>query len=140
MKERKMAVKLSTIIEGMGMANMETRVYYDRKKNELKYFGDYMDLSEEEAEEEEFNENLVSLPNQYEIHEYKMMEEFIEKIDDPKDYNCMAIAIQGRGAFRRFKDMAINLGLIEDWYKFRDEKYKEIAREWCENHNINYVE
>ena len=53
-----MAVKLSTIIEGMGMADLETRVYYDRKENELKYFGYYMDLSEEEAEEEEFNENL----------------------------------------------------------------------------------
>ena len=36
------------------------------------------------------------------------MEEFIESIEDPKDYNCMAIAIQGRGAFRRFKDMAIS--------------------------------
>ena len=135
-----MAVKLSMIVEGLEMTDDETRVYYDPKNNELKYFGDYMDLDEEEREEEEFNDDLISLPSQYEIHEYSMMEEFIESIEDPKDYNCMAIAIQGRGAFRRFKDMAINLGLIDKWYKFRDEKYKEIAREWCERHGLEYEE
>ncbi|MBR4610608.1 MAG: hypothetical protein IKO38_09190 [Erysipelotrichaceae bacterium] len=135
-----MKVKLALIIEGMEFSNDEIRAYYDPKNNELKYFGDYMDLDEEEREEEEYNDDLIGLPDHYDINEYSMMEEFVEGIEDPKDYNCMAIAIQGRGAFRRFKDMAINLGLIEDWYKFRDEKYKEIAREWCENHNINYVE
>lgn len=135
-----MAVKLSMITEGMEMADDETRVYYDPKNNELKYFGDYMDLDEEEREEEEYNDDLISLPDKYEIHEYSMMEEFVEGIEDPKDYNCMAIAINGRGAFRRFKDMAANLGLLEKWYKFREEKYKEIAREWCERHDLEYEE
>lgn len=80
------------------------------------------------------------LPSKYEIHEYSMMEDFIETIDDEKLYNQLYIAINGQGAFRRFKDTCINFKIIEDWYKFRDKKYKEIATHWCKENNIDYEE
>ena len=80
------------------------------------------------------------LPSKYDIHEYSMMEDFIETIDDVKLYNQLCIAINGPGAFRRFKDTCINFEIIEDWYKFRDKKYKEIAINWCKENNIDYEE
>ena len=67
-----------------------------------------------------------------------MMKEFIETIEDVKLYNQLQIAINGRGAFRRFKDTCINFDIIEAWYKYRDKRYKDIAIEWCNDNNINY--
>ena len=134
-----MKVKLSEIIDGMqNNDGFETRVFYSLKENGLKYYGDYFDNDDQNENEEDFSDDLIILPDQYEIHEYRIMEEFLETIEDVKTYNCMAIAMQGKGAFRRFKDMAINLGLIEDWYKFRNEAYKKIAIRWCEDHDLEY--
>lgn len=78
------------------------------------------------------------LPTKYDIYEYSMMEDFAETIEDIILKNQLYIALKGSGAFRRFKDTSINFDIINDWYKFRDEKYKEIAIEWCNKNNIKY--
>lgn len=44
--------------------------------------------------------------------------------------------IQGSGAFRRFKDMVDALGMHEQWFEYRDGRYREVAREWCEGEGI----
>lgn len=133
-----MKVKLDDVVEALDFVNMEHDAYYNPLKNEFFYsdIGDYTDLNEDELDE--LFENSIGLPTQYEINEYSMMEEFIETIEDVKLYNQLQIAINGQGAFRRFKDTCINFDIIEDWYKYRDEKYKEIAIEWCNDNNINY--
>lgn len=63
--------------------------------------------------------NSIILPTQYELNEYGMIQEFIETIEDKRLYNQLLIAINGRGAFRRFKDTWINFDIINDWYKFK---------------------
>ncbi len=133
-----MKVKLDDVIEALEFVNMEHDAYYNPLKNEFFYsdIGDYTDLNEDELDE--LFENSIGLPTQYEINEYSMMEEFIETIEDVRTYNQLQIAINGRGAFRRFKDTCINFDVIEDWYKFRDEKYKETAIEWCNDNNIKF--
>ena len=133
-----MKVKLDYVVEALDFVNMEHDAYYNPLKNEIFYsdIGDYTDLNEDELDE--LFENSIGLPTQYEINEYSMMEEFIETIEDVKLYNQLQIAINGSGAFRRFKDTCINFDIIEAWYKFRDKKYKDIAIEWCNDNNINY--
>jgi hypothetical protein len=48
------------------------------------------------------------------------------------------IAIKGNGAFRRFKDVAASISLIDDWYEFRDSCYRSLAEEWCEDHDLEW--
>ena len=74
----------------------------------------------------------------YDINEYEMMEEFADTIEDVRLQNQLYISLNGSGAFRRFKDTCINYDIIDDWYKFRDEKYKDIAINWCQENNIKY--
>lgn len=50
--------------------------------------------------------------------------------------NMAEQAIRGKGAFRRFKDCLFDLGMEQEWYKYRDACYEKIAREWCEKHGI----
>lgn len=49
-------------------------------------------------------DRFIRLLGQYEIHEYRMMEDFIDALDNQKLQTELYRAIQGRSAFRRFKD------------------------------------
>ncbi len=62
---------------------------------------------------------------------YRDMEHFIATVDEPGRADRLGIAIDGRGAFRRFK------GTIsrwpdeqERWYRFSDERRRGRARQW----------
>jgi GAF domain-containing protein len=83
---------------------------------------------------------FLPLPTRFEINEYQIMEAFCLSQDDPRVCGRLRQAIQGRGAFRRFKDEIHDLGIAEPWYRYRDEAYKQIALRWCEDHEIAYVD
>ncbi len=133
-------IKLSEVIDALEFTNNEIEYYYNPDNDEIfmSNIGDYENLNEDELDE--LFEKSIMLPTRYDINEYSMMEDFIETIDDVKLYNQLYIAINGSGAFRRFKDTCINFEIIEDWYNFRDKKYKEIAINWCKENNIDYEE
>ncbi len=38
------------------------------------------------------------------------------------------------------KDTLRRLGIEKDWYRFREEAFKEIARDWLQANNIPFVE
>lgn len=82
----------------------------------------------------------IPLPGQYEINEYRIMEEFIYGLPEGRNQDTLERAIQGRGAFRRFKDRLFDLNLEQKWYDYRDCTYKRIAKEWCEKYNIDIIE
>ena len=131
-------VKLDDIIEALQETSQEIDFYYnpDNKEIFMSNIGDYEDLNEDELDE--LFAKSIMLPTRYEINEYSMMESFIETIDDKTIHNQLLIAINGPGTFRRFKDTCLNFDIIEKWYKFRDEKYKRIAIDWCNKNNIDY--
>ena len=134
-----MKVKLDDIIDALEFVNsdIDSSAYLNPNTYEIVYVDEFSDYSEEDLED--IYEEYINLPSKYDINEYNMMVEFIETIKDEKLYNQLYTSINGSGAFRRFKDTCINYDIIDDWYKFREEKYKEIAVSWCEDNNIEYI-
>ena len=130
-----MKIKLSEVIDALEFTNNEIEYYYNPDKEEI-FIGDFEDLNEDELDE--LFEKSIMLPTRYDINEYEMMEDFTETIDDTRLQNQLYISLNGTGAFRRFKDTCINFDIINDWYKFRDEKYKKIAINWCKENNIEF--
>ena len=137
-----MKCKLSLIIEGMDRANVNETYYLNENNGRVWVSTDmgnfYIDNNEELSDEYLYNDSSISLPGQYEINEYKIIKDFIETIKDNQMKNQLLIVIQGTGAFRRFKDSCINYGIINDWYKFKNNVYYELAKEWCLWNNIDY--
>ena len=80
------------------------------------------------------------LPRQYDMNEYRMMEEFIYDLPAGRAQDALDAAIRGKGAFRRFKDRLYDFDLQEKWYKYRDDCYEQIARDWCERFGIEIEE
>ncbi|WP_010529177.1 UPF0158 family protein [Lentibacillus jeotgali] len=85
-------------------------------------------------------EKYLPIPSQFDIDEYGMIEDFCFSIKDSNAQDKLLHAIRGKGAFRRFKDMIIDLDLEKDWYAYRDERYKQVAIEFCEDHGLGYIE
>lgn len=133
-------VTLSKIIEGLEMVNDITDCYYNPNKDEifLSDIGEYENLTEDEIDE--LFEKSIILPTQYEINEYQIMTDFIEIIENEKIKEKLQNIIQGKGAFRRFKDYCFQVNIIQDWYRFKEKKYKEIAIEWCKQNGLKYKE
>jgi len=62
---------------------------------------------------------------------YRDMESLIASVEDPGRAERLARAIDGRGAFRRFKDeLARWPGELERWYGLSEERQRGRARSW----------
>ena len=82
---------------------------------------------------------FLGFQQKFEIHEYNIMEEFIQTLKG-EDADKLEQVIQGRGAFRRFKDMVNRRGITKQWYDFQADYYRNLAIAWCQEHGIEYVE
>ncbi len=62
---------------------------------------------------------------------YRDMVRFIDTVDDGDRADRLGIAVQGRGAFRRFKDVLARWpGELDRWYEFSNERQRGRARAW----------
>jgi len=78
------------------------------------------------------------IPQQDSHAGYGDMADFIASLEDDRAREVLAVAIQGSGAFRRFKDaLARNPDLEASWYTFRDARTLERLLEWLEEEEIS---
>jgi hypothetical protein len=68
---------------------------------------------------------------------YQDMADFAEAISDERAGRRLARAIQGKGAFRRFKDeLHEEQDLLPAWYAFRDARAKRRAVQWLADNSL----
>ena len=100
---------------------------------ELEYYQDVKQILEGNA-------RYLKLPSKFDIHEYAIMERFSMYYPNEKVSNILLGKIRGSGAFRRFKDTIYEYDIENDWFKYRDEAYKEIVIAWLASNDIAYVD
>jgi predicted nucleotidyltransferase len=62
---------------------------------------------------------------------YRDMQDFVARVPDRRAADLLERAIEGRGAFRRFKDTLFEFPeLRETWFKFHDVRMRRRAIEW----------
>lgn len=120
-----MAVDLNELTGILQSLSDEETLWYDRDS------GKYIDDPDE-------GEDIAALPEKQEINAYGFMEDFIAGLPDGQAKEWLGNSIRGRGAFRRFRGTCERFGLLDDWYAFEEECYKDIARQWCDDNNIPY--
>lgn len=101
--------------------------------------GMYVESDEELAEVIENSCSYVRLPNQYDIHEWRIMEEFALTMASETKQNRLLRALHGKKAYRRFKDEIINMGEDQAYYDYRFQAFCRIAQEWLEVNQIPYA-
>ena len=130
---------LDVAAEEFEMISSETHLFYNAKTGDFDFYSDSIDA--EDSDDDKFDEDdWISAPRQWEIGEFKMMVDFTDTIAEPYKNELLSIALDGKGAFRRFKDTLNRVDLEDEWYAFKHEAYVEIAREWCEDNGIEYTD
>ena len=72
--------------------------------------------------------------------QYRWMERFIPMVEDPDLQAKLSQAIDGKGAFRRFKDVLMAYGPErERWFSFRSERLRIFMEAWLSAHALNPV-
>lgn len=114
--------------------------YLDLETGELLQVFDFdAELVGDDAVEEsrELNERIEREPARYARvpvletqEEYLLMERFAESLPDEEDRTDLQRALQGKGAFRRFKDAAHRIGKRDDWFAFQEAEVERLARRW----------
>ena len=132
-----MKISIDEIVDALEMVDETSQAFYNADTGEIEWLGDFMDGEEydELVERIEFG-NYISLPSKYDINEYSIMEDFIYSLPTGEVQSKLQRAIKGKGAFRRFKDVVNYLGIVKDWYSFRDGAYRSIAVQWCREHGL----
>lgn len=72
--------------------------------------------------------------------QYRWMERFIPMVDEAELRGKLAHAIDGKGAFRRFKDVLMSYNADrERWFAFRSERLRTFMEAWLTAHAIKAV-
>jgi len=152
-----LVVSLRHVVDGLQMVSSDTRAYLNRITGELTNLNvaelDLMEMAEEEnvedgpdwqreyyrkMEEILSSDDYLVLPDSFEIHEYKIMQDFCYTIPDDNTSGLFLDMLHGSGAFRRFKDLIYRYGIENDWFAYKDQAYKQIAITWLEREGIAY--
>jgi hypothetical protein len=73
--------------------------------------------------------------------QYRWMERFIATVEEEELRRRLNIAIDGKGAFRRFKDALMSHPVDrERWFAFRSERLRSCMESWLTAHGIKAVD
>lgn len=130
-----MKIPLKDIVEILEITNDLNRGYYNKNDHTLNVIFDEFN---NDLEFEDEPEHLIFLPTQYDLNEYDMMEDFILNITDNETRDTLFSAINGRGAFRNFKDSILRFNIHDSWYVHKHKALTRIAQRWCEENGLEY--
>lgn len=83
-------------------------------------------------------DDVVSVPQDGFLDAYNMMEDFAYSIPGPYQDKLLD-ALQGKGAFRRFREAVNRLNITEHWYTYRDSRLRREIRTWCDVMGIDWT-
>lgn len=138
---RKVKANLSELIDAFDNCRIEYEYYLDTKTGELLLVSDeFMDTNETKEIYERLDsepERCLSIPTESSRERYQDMAAFTESLEDENLKEKLWIALNGRGAFRRFKDVLLSYPeKREEWFKFQDKRLEKRVMEWLEENEI----
>lgn len=138
-----MTIPLKQVIQAIEEANEVFTSFWDTKTGKTVYLADPLMTDEMDeslvAEIENAPERYLRFPSKHEIHQYRIMEDFIDQLSPGKAREELAYAIRGKDAFRQFKQSVRYHGLEQRWY-YLTEAYRELAIHWCAEECLEYIE
>ncbi len=97
------------------------------------YDVDESDLRLHDAIEKDGGKRYVRIPHIESWQGYQDMKDFVEAASSSRVRELLAVAIDGSGAFRRFKDVLARYPSWEkEWYAFQQAKEEFRVKEWLD--------
>ena len=96
-----------------------------------------LDQSEQRSKVAASPESFVRIESAASREQYRWMERFVTMVTDPALRERLVIAIDGKGAFRRFKDVLVAYPAErERWFSFRGDLLHWQIQKWMEREQL----
>ncbi len=100
------------------------------------YFRSEWDDPEDEDEDEFDCDHFIEIPHKNDLNlGQALVIEFAEK-NLPDDLDLVRSIFERRGAYRRFKKLLDERGLLQIWYDYENTSQKEALRAWIRENRI----
>ncbi len=97
----------------------------------LVFYGESEEEEESRRRTEEDRERYVRVEPASSREQYRWMEKFVSTVNESSLRERLLIAIDGKGAFRRFKDLLVHYpGVRERWYTYRSTHLHDHINHW----------
>jgi Uncharacterised protein family (UPF0158) len=134
-------IDLYTLEAAMEDSDLANRYFLNLVSGEVVFFSDHLGLSDEDeclAEEIDGSNDYVAIERIPSYVAYKWMVDFVDEMVAPSDEHAaekLSIALNGKGAFRRFKDTLhrVDEQWLQAWYQWRDKQLKAAVDEWLKS-------
>lgn len=131
-------IDMTMLEAAMEDSDLANSYFLNLVTGEVVFFSDYLGLSEEDEqllEEIDGSTEYVAIERIPSHEAYQWMVDFVEEVVAPADENAaekLSIALDGKGAFRRFKDTLhrVDEQWLQAWYQWRDKRLKAAVDEW----------
>jgi hypothetical protein len=122
------AVDLADLAQALEDHSYDHSWWLDRRTGEIVLWSDWF---EEQGEEDPETRGLLPIEPILSHEGYADMQDFIALVRDPGARHLLERAIEGRGAFRRFKDALFDFPeLRQAWFAFHDARMARRALDW----------
>jgi hypothetical protein len=143
-KKKILKIDLDELYSAMENSSYEVEYYLDLETGEILFVSEGMDDEETGKLKIQIGEELDRyelIPKAESYEGYRDMQAFIATVEDDHLSELLEVAINGKGAFRRFKDVLLNYPEErERWFQFKDDRMKERALEWLDDIDVTLVE
>ena len=135
------SVDLDMLETAMEDSDLSNRYYLNMVSGKVVFFSDFLGLSEEDerlSEEIDESDDYIAVDRIPSHEAYQWMVDFVDEIVAPSDENAaekLSIALEGKGAFHRFKDTLhrVDEKWLQAWYQWRNKQLKAAVDEWLKS-------
>jgi len=140
---KKITINKSQLFDQFEFSSSEMTFYLDAKTGEVVFVSEFSDLDDDSETQELIEsdpERFIAFPEQDSISGYNDMVDFVNNIKTRELQEKFEIALNGRGAFRRFKDVLLDYPKErEAWFTFEEERRRQRLEEWLEDEEIEII-
>lgn len=131
-------VDLRSLAEALEDHSPETVWWFDPRTCETEpHLADPDLVGLDQDEEHPLDRGLIRIEPIPSREAYQDMEDFIDRVRDPRARDLLERAIAGRGAFRRFKDTLLDFQELRAvWFAFHDARMERRAIEWLADEGL----
>jgi len=144
MEKKTLRINLDELCDAMENSSFENEYFLNLETGDILFISEYIDDEETEKSkdkiEEEFD-RFEQIPKVGSREGYEDMQDFIATVEDERLTELLEVAVNGKGAFRRFKDVLLNYPEErERWFKFKDDRMEERALEWLDDIGVSLTQ
>ena len=139
-KKKALKIDLNELCEAMENSSYEDEYFLDLETGEILFISEYTDDKETgklKEQIEEDSERYEQIPKLESHDGYDDMVNFVATVKNEHLVELLEVAINGKGAFRRFKDVLLNYPEErESWFHFKDDIMQTRAMEWLDDIDV----